>query len=86
MEKTMTPAHEQRLLELLMAAMTSGLPHKGAKYMLPETLAIEYGRICYNLAIKDIRQMVQNLSHVDTRVELLEVLMDYELKQRKEKA
>jgi len=46
MEKTMTPAHEQRLLELLMAAMTSGLPHKGAKYMLPETLAIEYGRIC----------------------------------------
>jgi len=30
--------------------------------------------------------MVQNLSHVDTRVELLEVLMDYELKQRKEKA
>ncbi len=82
----MTPAHEQRLLELLMAAMTSGLPHKGAKYMLPETLAIEYGRICYNLAIKDIRQMVQNLSHVDTRVELLEVLMDYELKQRKEKA
>ncbi len=82
----MTPAHEQRLLELLMAAMTSGLPHKGAKYMLPETLAIEYGRICYNLAIKDIREMVQNLSHVDTRIELLEVLMDYELKQRKEKA
>jgi hypothetical protein len=82
----MTPAHEQRLLELLMASMTSGLPHKGAKYMLPETLAIEYGRICYNQAIKDIREMVQNLSHVDTRIELLEVLMDYELKQRKEKA
>ena len=82
----MTTDQERRLTEMLVAAMTSGLPHKGAKYMLPETLAIEYGRICYNLAIKDIRQMVQNLSHVDTRVELLEVLMDYELKQRKEKA
>ncbi len=82
----MTPEHERRLTEMLIAAMTSGLKQQGAKYVLPETLAIEYGRICYNLAIKDIRQMVQNLSHVDTRIELLEVLMDYELKQRKEKA
>jgi hypothetical protein len=82
----MTPEHEQRLTELLVAAMTSGLPHKGAKFVLPESLAIEYGRICYNRAIKDIREIIQNLSHVDTRVELLEVLMDYELKQRKEKA
>ena len=82
----MTPAHEQRITEMLVAAMTSGLPHQGAKYVLPESLAIELGRVCYNQAIKDIREMVQNLSHVDTRIELLEVLMDYELKQRKEKA
>ena len=64
--------------------MTSGLPHKGAKYVLPESLAIEFGRICYNMAVKDIQELVQNLSHVDTRVELLEVLVDYQLKQRKE--
>ena len=66
--------------------MTSGLPHKGAKYVLPESLAIEYGRICYNMAVKDIQEIIQNLSHVDTRIELLEVLVDYQLKQRKENA
>lgn len=82
----MTTDQERRLTEMLVAAMTSGLPHQGAKYVLPESLAIEFGRVCYNQAIKDIREMVQNLSHVDTRIELLEVLMDYELKQRKEKA
>lgn len=82
----MTPEHEQRITELLVAAMTSGLPHKGAKYVMPESLAIEFGRLCYNQAIKDIRRIIQDLSHVDTRVELLEVLMEYELKQRKEKA
>ena len=80
----MTPEHEQRLTELLVAAMTSGLPHKGAQFHLPESLAIEFGRICYNLAVKDIQELVQNLSHVDTRIELLEVLVDYQLKQRKE--
>jgi hypothetical protein len=85
-ERTMTPEHEQRITEMLVAAMTSGLPHQGAKYMLPESLAIEFGRLCYNQAVKDIQQVVQNLSHVDTRVELLEVLMEYQLKQRKEKA
>lgn len=80
----MTPDQERRITELLVAAMTSGLPHKGAKYVLPESLAIEFGRICYNLAVKDIQELVQNLSHVDTRIELLEVLVDYQLKQRKE--
>lgn len=82
----MTPGHEQRITEMLIAAMTSGLPHKGATYQLPESLAVEFGRLCYNQAIKDIRDVIQNLSHVDTRIELLEVLVDYELLQRKEKA
>ena len=80
----MTTDQERRITELLVAAMTSGLPHKGAKYVLPESLAIEFGRICYNMAVKDIQELVQNLSHVDTRIELLEVLVDYQLKQRKE--
>ena len=82
----MTTDQERRLTEMLVAAMTSGLPHKGTKYVLPESLAIEYGRICYNMAVKDIQELVQNLSHVDTRIELLEVLIDYQLKQRKENA
>lgn len=80
----MTTDQERRITELLVAAMTSGLPHKGAKYVLPESLAIEFGRICYNMAVKDIQEIIQNLSHVDTRIELLEVLVDYQLKQRKE--
>ena len=80
----MTTDQERRITELLVAAMTSGLPHKGAKYILPESLAIEFGRICYNMAVKDIQEIIQNLSHVDTRIELLEVLVDYQLKQRKE--
>lgn len=82
----MTTDQERRLTEMLVAAMTSGLPHKGAKYVLPESLAIEYGRICYNMAVKDIQEIIQNLSHVDTRIELMEVLVDYQLKQRKENA
>ena len=80
----MTTDEERRITELLVAAMTCGLPHKGAKYILPESLAIEFGRICYNLAVKDIQEIIQNLSHVDARIELLEVLVDYQLKQRKE--
>jgi len=82
----MTPDQERRITELLVAAMTSGLPHKGAKYILPESLAIEFGRICYNMAIKDVVSFAKDLGHVDSRVELLEVLTDYELKQRKENA
>ncbi len=82
----MTKDQERRLTEMLVAAMTSGLPHKGAKYILPESLAIEYGRICYNMAVKDVQEIIQNLSHVDTRIELMEVLVDYQLKQRKEDA
>ena len=82
----MTTDQERRITELLVAAMTSGLPHKGAKYVLPESLAIEFGRICYNMAVKDIVAFAKNLSHVDARVELLEVLTDLEMKQRKEDA
>lgn len=50
----MTESKERMLLEFLIAAMTSGLEHRGATYNLPETLALEYGRLCYNQAIKDM--------------------------------
>ena len=46
--------NEKMLLEFLIAAMTSGLPHRGGTYNLPESLAVENGRLCYNQAIKDM--------------------------------
>ena len=42
--------------ENLMAAMTSGLRQKGPSYQLPESLALEYGRLCYNQAVGDCIQ------------------------------
>ena len=51
----MNENNEKMLQEFLIAAMTSGLPQRGATYNLPETLALEYGRLCYNQAIKDLQ-------------------------------
>lgn len=50
----MDEIQRNRLLEHLIAAMTSGIPQKGGQYHLPESLAIEYGRLCYNQAVKDM--------------------------------
>lgn len=38
----------------LIASMTSGIKQTGATYNLPEGMAIEYGRLCYNQAIADV--------------------------------
>lgn len=45
----------------LIAAMTSGIKQKGATYQLPETLALEYGRLCYNHAISEVIQYLYEL-------------------------
>jgi hypothetical protein len=52
-KENMRESQKQQMVEHLMAAMTSGLRQKGATYQLPESLAVEYGRLCYNQAIKD---------------------------------
>lgn len=49
----MNEIRKNQLLEHLIAAMTAGLDHKGAEYRLPETIAVEYGRLTYNQAVKD---------------------------------
>ena len=79
----MTPEHEQRLTELLVAAMTSGLPHKGAKYVMPESLAIEFGRLCYNQAIKDIMSIFKMSDFGQTGLEMCDRIQDLHLLQRK---
>jgi hypothetical protein len=54
LEKQMRENNERMMQEYLIAAMTSGLKQTGATYNLPESLAVEYGRLCYNQAIKDV--------------------------------
>lgn len=49
--------NERMLTEFLIAAMTAGLKHTGATYNLPESIALEFGRLCYNQAIKDMMAM-----------------------------
>jgi hypothetical protein len=78
----MTLLQRRRLEEMLMAAMTSGLAHKGAKYVLPESLAIEYGRICYNLAIQDVMSAFKCYDMGTTGMEIFERVSDLNLTQK----
>lgn len=79
----MTPGHEQRITEMLVAAMTSGLPHKGATYQLPESLAVEFGRLCYNQAIKDVMGVFKMSDFGQTGLEMCDRIQDLHLLQRK---
>lgn len=63
--ETMTSTKEQMLMENLVAAMTSGIKHQGANYKLPESMALEYGRLCYNQAVADILAMFRTLEMDD---------------------
>jgi hypothetical protein len=78
----MNLAQRKRIEEMLIAAMTSGLKHKGPDYKLPESLAIEYGRICYNLAINDILAMLKLANLGDVGVQASEIVSDFYLTQK----
>ena len=45
----------------LLTSMTSGVPHKGATYQLPETIAMEFARLCYNTAIQDAQALLEDV-------------------------
>ena len=79
----MNENNERMLTEYLIAAMTSGLKHKGATYSLPESLAIEYGRLCYNQAIKDIQTAFKMSNFGQTGLEMSDVLQDFHIHQRR---
>lgn len=72
----MTLTQRRRIEEMLVAAMTSGLTQKGPEYRLPESLAIEYGRICYNMAVEDMIKLVRAL---DAGADLCEKISDFHL-------
>lgn len=39
---------DEKLQEIVLAIMTSGMPQNGAKYTLPESMLMEYGRRCFD--------------------------------------
>jgi hypothetical protein len=78
----MTLEQRRRIEELLIAAMTSGLVNKGPEYRLPESLAIEYGRLCYNLAVRDMLTVFRAADFGQTGLEIVDRLSDLHLTQR----
>lgn len=77
--------NERMLLEYLIAAMTSGLDQKGATYNLPETLALEYGRLCYNQAIKDVQAVFKLSDFGQVGLELSDRIQDLHIHPRRKK-
>lgn len=75
--------NERMILEFLVAAMTSGLPHKGATYNLPETLAVEFGRLCYNQAIKDMQAIFKMSDFGQVGLEISDRIQDLHIHQGK---
>lgn len=52
----MNASPSSRMLQIkLLLAMTSGIKQTGATYQIPESMALEYGRLCYNQAIEDLK-------------------------------
>jgi hypothetical protein len=78
----MTLEQRRRVEEMLVAAMTSGLTHKGPEYRMPESLAIEYGRLCYNMAVKDMLTVFKLADFGQTGLEIVDRLSDLHLTQR----
>ena len=75
--------NERMLNEYLIAAMTSGLPQKGATYNLPETLALEFGRLCYNQAIKDMQALFKMSDFGQVGLEISDRVQDLHIHQRR---
>lgn len=78
----MHPNNERMLTEYLVAAMTSGLKQTGAKYQMPESLALEYGRLCYNQAIKDMMALCKMSDFGQVGLELSDAMQDLHIHQK----
>ena len=82
---TMHENNERMLTEFLIAAMTAGLKHTGATYNLPESIALEYGRLCYNQAIKDMMTIYKMADFGTVGLELADRVQDLHIHQRSKK-
>lgn len=77
--------NERMITEFLIAAMTSGLPHKGGTYNLPESIAIEFGRLCYNQAIKDLQAIFKISDFGQVGLEICDRTQDLYIHQKGKK-
>ena len=71
--------------EHLIAAMTSGLRQKGPNYQLPQSLAMEYARLCYNTGISDAMSLLKDsdaLSKTTSVHDLAEALSSLHILQK----
>jgi uncharacterized protein (DUF2164 family) len=82
LEKQMHENNERMMQEYLIAAMTSGLKQTGATYNLPESLAVEYGRLCYNQAIKDIMALCKMSDFGQAGLEICDTIQDLIIHQK----
>lgn len=82
LEKQMHENNERMMLEYLIAAMTSGLKQTGATYNLPESLALEYGRLCYNQALKDVLALCKMSDFGQTGLEICDAMQDLTIHQK----
>lgn len=63
--------------------MTSGIKQTGATYQLPESMAIEFGRLCYNQAIKDLMSLCKASNFGQVGLELCDAMQDLHIHQRR---
>lgn len=82
LEELLKKHNDQMLTEHLIAAMTSGLKQTGATYNLPESLAVEYGRLCYNQAIKDVMALCKMSDFGQTGLEICDAIQDLIIHQK----
>lgn len=78
----MNHAQQQMILENLVATMTSGIKQSGATYQLPESMAIEFGRLCYNQAVKDVMLLCTMSDFGQTGLEINDAMQDLNILQR----
>jgi hypothetical protein len=81
----MHPNSEKMLTEYLIAAMTSELRQKGPTYPMLESLAIEYGRLCYNQAIKDMMAIFKVSDFGQVGLEICDRMQDLHIHQKGKK-
>ena len=78
----MNENNERMIMEYLIAAMTAGLKHTGATYNLPESVAVEFGRLCYNQAIKDMMAICKMSDFGQTGLEICDAVQDLHIHQK----
>lgn len=65
--------------------MTSELRQKGPTYPMLESLAIEYGRLCYNQAIKDLMVVCKMSDFGQVGLEIADAIQDLHIHQKEKK-